>query len=144
MGNDHARGVEHFQAVADDRLRAIIQSAGRLVEKDDPGLADDGARNQQALALSTGKTPSTLADDRVHPHGHGLEVILKSRQTRGHPSIIDGEYSVPYNIPENAACHQAGILHDDPNLSSGPPAHPDRPDPVRRNKSRLSPASGNV
>src|SRR5271157_719588 len=54
MGDDHAGGIQRLQALADDRLGAIIQSARRLVEEEDAGLADDSARNQQALALSTG------------------------------------------------------------------------------------------
>src|SRR5580700_10161261 len=118
MGDHQACGIESFQALAHNRLRAVVESAGSLVEKDNSRLADNGPRNQQALTLSTGESASAVAHHRVHSHRHGVEVLLKARLPRSSPRIIDRERSITHDILEDAARHQPGILQHHSNLSS--------------------------
>src|SRR5258708_37129099 len=52
MGNDDARGVHGREALAHDRLGAVVKRARRLVEEDQPRSVDQRPRDHHALALA--------------------------------------------------------------------------------------------
>jgi hypothetical protein len=51
VGNDNPSGIESLQAVADDFLCVVVQSAGGFIEQDQSGAPHQGAGDEETLAL---------------------------------------------------------------------------------------------
>src|ERR671911_751006 len=67
---DNDGGASFHQALQRDHdilARPRVEPRGRLVEEEDPGVPDHGARYGHALPLPVGEEPSLLSDDRVVP-----------------------------------------------------------------------------
>ena len=57
--------ADRAHVVLDDALAFVIERAGRLIEDQDARIADEGARDRDALALAAREPAAPLADDRV-------------------------------------------------------------------------------
>ena len=88
MSDHYARHAQVFEAGADDLLRAVIEGAGSLIEEQDARFVGQRARDQQPLALASRKIATALADDRLHPHRHGPDILVKSGFGSSNPGVI--------------------------------------------------------
>ena len=80
--------VHPVHALRDDRLRAVVEGAGRLVEEDDLRPVDERARDQQPLPLAARERAAALGDDGVHPHRHLLDVLGEPGHRRRLPRVV--------------------------------------------------------
>ena len=67
VGDDEGRppGAQRPQAVLDERFALAVEARRRLVEDEDAGIRQDGARDRDALPLAAREPDAALADDRV-------------------------------------------------------------------------------
>ena len=108
------------EAVADDALGHVVKGAGRLVEQEDPGPADDRPGDQEPLTLAAGEVAAPLPDQGVHPHGHRADVVLEAGQPGGLPGVVDAEVGAkPTMLLKMSLGMSCGMLEHDADL----PAH---------------------
>src|SRR5687768_11038526 len=84
MRDDQTRAVAHDAAQsAEDLLFSVrIDRRQRIVENQDPGLAQDGTRNRRPLFLSARQRDASLADECFVTIGKTRDVIRQSGDRR--------------------------------------------------------------
>mgnify|MGYP006912300482 CR=1 FL=1 len=77
LGNDDLRRLGDIgaEALADQRVGAGIDRAGRIVKNEDLGLFEKGAGDAQALLLPAGDVRAALLDVGVVPVGEGADEV---------------------------------------------------------------------
>ena len=116
MRDDHAGRLQFFEALAHHRLRAVVERARRLVEKEDARPVDDRARNHQSLPLSARQGPAALADDGVHSHRHRLDVVREAGHARCLPRLVERGGAGADDVGEDVSGHQPSVLQHDADL----------------------------
>ena len=77
------RGLhQSFQRLLHQRLALGVERGGRLVEQQQRRLAQDRARNRDALALAAGKRDAALADRRIEALRHARDEFGGARSLR--------------------------------------------------------------
>ena len=69
-------------------LGFAVQGGRGLVEDQDGGVLEDGARDCNSLALPARQPHAVLADQRVQPVGHGLDEIPGMRGDAGGADLV--------------------------------------------------------
>ena len=117
VGNDHPCAAHGVQRLGDLPLRPVVQRARRLVKEQELRLRRDRARDHQPLLLSAGDAASALGDHRIHPHGHGSDIVGDPGRFRGFPGLVDGEARRSENdIGVDIALEEAALLHNGTDL----------------------------
>ncbi len=97
-GDDSVGAAHRRQAVSDDEhgapfgdlihvllnhaLALVIERARRLIEDEDAWIADQCARDRDALALPAREARAALADDGVIAFGQFQDEVLRARKRR--------------------------------------------------------------
>src|SRR6185295_16863050 len=105
VGDDDASCLEALEALADDLLGPVVQGARRLIEEDDSRPVDDGSGDQDALLLAAGEGLGPFGDDRVHAHGHGLDIVLHACHASRFPGGVDPQIRAAQDVGEDAPRH---------------------------------------
>ena len=118
MGDQHPGGGQAAQGGPDRVLGAVVEHAGRLVEEQDARLAGQGAGNQETLDLAAGQSDPALRDLRVHPHRHGLDVLVEPGRARRVPCLPLAERRIADDVPEDAGRGKLSILQHHAELAA--------------------------
>src|SRR5215211_2653501 len=123
MGDDDARPAreQRGQGLLDDRLRAGVYVARRLVQDEDPRVRQDRPGEREQLALALAERPSTLAQNRVVAFrkssdeavgvdhtGSGLDLLTRRRRGIAGATVTD--------VLRDGAREQEGLLEHDPDV----------------------------
>ena len=78
VGDDEAGAADDqlLERALDRRLGFVVDGAGGLVQDQDARVADDGARQGDALALPAGELLAALADLGVVAVGQGADEVV--------------------------------------------------------------------
>src|SRR3954454_23710045 len=90
---DHEGGApaaEALHRIHDERLGVHVDGAGRLVEDEDGGVAQEGARERYALALAARQPHSTLADRGLVAVGERGDEVVGVGAPRGELDLGGG------------------------------------------------------
>ena len=101
-----ARGVA--QRLLDQLLGHRVEVGRRFVEHQDAGIADDGARDRDPLALAARHHRAALADERVEPGGQRGDHV---GQVRGRDRALERPFRDVLPAVEHvlaAACRERG------------------------------------
>ena len=63
-------------AATHDLLGSIVQSAGCLIKQKNLGVSGQRTSDQKALPLPARKVSTTLTNNSVHPHRHGVDIFI--------------------------------------------------------------------
>ena len=90
MGDHDRRLALHqpVQRVEDELLAFRVQARGGLVQDQDRQVADQGARDGDALLLSARQRDAALADDGVVAIGHLVDELAGVGQLRGAHDLV--------------------------------------------------------
>src|SRR5918996_4145222 len=79
VGDDDARPAfqQPGQGLLDDRLRARVYVARRLVQDEDARVCQDRPGEREQLALSVAQRATALAEDRVVAFGKGRDEVVR-------------------------------------------------------------------
>src|SRR5208283_5513571 len=85
VSDNQRRAAMHqmAQALLDQRFGFRIQTRGRLVENQNPGVGQDGAGNRYALSLTARQPNPTFTHDGVVPACQSLRELLYMRGFTG-------------------------------------------------------------
>ena len=88
--DEHDRAPLHdgAQGVVDGLLGPGVDRARRIVEHEDPGVAQDGACQRDALPLPAGQAQAALADDRVVAPREGHHEVVGLGGARGRLDLV--------------------------------------------------------
>ena len=117
MSDDDTGQVETFDTVHHLQLRLVVKRAGGFVQEQDIRSADKGAREQQALALSTGNR-CAVRDERKHAHRHGAYIVRHAGEFGGFPRLVMAERIRSDDVVEDGTMVQAAVLQDDAALTA--------------------------
>ena len=95
----------------------VIQRTGCFVEQEYFWIANQRARYHQALALSTGQISASLADNGLHRHGHGANVIRKTGIFSGFPCLLIGNWRAGAYVLQYGRRADSCVLQYDPELA---------------------------
>ena len=110
--------VEIAERGADDRLRLVVERAGRLVEQQDARAARDGARDHDPLPLAAGQRVDAFGDHGVHAHRHRLDVVVETGEPRRLPGVFERQLDAAANVVVDAPRRQFAVLQHDAELTA--------------------------
>src|SRR5665213_1318359 len=121
MGDDKRCAVLHeiAEAALDESLGLGIEGAGGLVEDEDAGVGENGARDGNALPLSSGELDAALADNGVVLVGEPLGELVDARDAAGlHEQGFAGMWTAEEDVLADGAVEEKRFLEDDAELSA--------------------------
>jgi len=117
---DHEGGAalhEEVEAVLDEGLGFGVERARGLVEYEDAGVGEDGARDGEALALTAGELDAALADDGVVAFGKTLGELVDSRDGAGFEEVFfAGGGAGEFYVFADGAVEEESFLKDEAEL----------------------------
>src|ERR1700685_477774 len=119
MRNHKHRAAAHqiMQGGLHQSLRLTIQRGGGFVQNQDRRIFQDGARNRDALAFSSGETYATLANHFVVTLGQRMdEVMRQSGAGCGFYFFEPNMRLAVSDVVANGVVKQNGFLSDDSHL----------------------------
>ncbi len=81
-------------------------------------MIDDGFCNQDSLTLSPGNVGSSFADQGVHAHRHGSDIIRKPDHFCRMPGIIDRQRQGADDVAEDVSGHKLTMLQHHSHLGA--------------------------
>ena len=121
---DHDHGPflhQSLQSLYDERFGFSIERRRRLVEDQDRRVANEGARDADALALSSRERRSALADDRVVTLGQSGDEFVGVREPGGiHDVDIGRVVASVRDVVANRAVKQDRLLQHEADLAAQP------------------------
>src|SRR5579859_6505008 len=88
--SDHDAGLAFHQTIErleDQLFRAGVQSGTGLIQNQDRTIADDGAGDGDALALTAGERDASFADDGVVALRHLLDKLMRIGELGGSENL---------------------------------------------------------
>src|SRR5215210_833813 len=111
---DNDGGASLHQALQRDHhvlARPRIEPRGRLVEDEDRGVTDHGARYGQPLPLPVGEEPSLLSDHRVVPFGQRLYELVGVSGLGSGDDLLLARLELPVgDVLAHGPCEDEGLL----------------------------------
>ncbi len=121
MGNDKGGAPAHeaLQRLLDQSLRFRVQRGGRLVQDEDAWVAQDGARDGQALLLTPREFHAALADLRIVAILLLDDEVVRIRCLRRFKQLlVCGLRSAIAQVVADRAREEERLLKDDPDLAA--------------------------
>src|SRR5262252_4075258 len=142
--DDAVYTLESGQAVRDDERRAVprqttdrflnqlfaqrVHRRGRLVQNQNPGITEDGARNRDSLALTDGEMRAPLADVGIVRIGPAQNEDVRVRKPRGCHDVVKARVGPAIaDVVTDRPAEQHRFLEHDPDLTPQV-LEPDPPD----------------
>ena len=120
LGDDHRRAsaVTGRERGAQPRVGGEVERGERVVEQVDAGLAHEGPRDREALALAARHVRAALRDRRVEPAGHRRDEVARLRDLERLPQLVVGGVGVAVaQVAGDGAGEQVRLLGHEPDAA---------------------------
>ena len=120
-GDDSAAFHQSLERFHHELLRLGVERGGRFVENEDGGVANDGARDADALTLATGKREAAFADHRIVTMRHLGDELVRISHLCGLDDFLQRRIRSPIsNVLADRAREEHGVLQDEADLWAQP------------------------
>jgi len=116
VGDDDPGNRQLAQPAADQRLGCVIKCTGRLVKKEDSGVACQGSGEHELLSLAAGESGCAVVDVGMKAHRHGADVPIQTDAFDESPCLVGRERQRPGDVFQDAAGKDFPVLHDGTDL----------------------------
>ena len=111
---------ERRQAVHDLRLARRVEARGRLVEHEDRRVAQQHARDPDALALAARQPDALRAERAVEAAGQAADEVLGVGRAGGADDVLARRVAAVGDVLGDGAGEQHRVLQQDPDLIAKP------------------------
>ena len=125
VGDDENRAPcgDLRHVLLDDPLAFIVERARRFVKDQDPRLAQECARNRNALALAAGQAAAAFADDRVVALGQLQDEVVSAGERSRSDHAVDRHAGLgKRDVVADRTVEQNVLLQHDAQLAAQPRA----------------------
>ena len=111
--DDGLAGRDGRKLLQDLVLGLGVQGAGRLVQNQDRGVAEQRAGDGESLALATGEPAAALADDGVVAGRQRHDEVVEAGRLRGGHDLVVGRVELPHpDVVADGAIEEGRLLRD--------------------------------